>query len=89
MRDDLDSLTQIGSLPLLVYDSAVNLASGDVIRTGCIDIEKSLIVTKVQVSLCPVLGHEALSVLIGIECARIHVEIGIEFLNGDPKVPGL
>ena len=89
MRNDLDSLAQIGPLSLLVYDSAVYLACSDIVRTGCIDVEKSLVVPQVQVCLGPVLRHEALSVLIRVERARIHVEIWIEFLNGDPKVPGL
>ena len=89
MWDYLNGLAQIGTLSLLIYDSTVNLASGDVIRTGCIDIEKSLVVTKIQVCLRPILRHEALSVLIRVERTRIHIEIWIEFLNGDPKVPGL
>ena len=89
MWDYLNGLAQIGTLSLLIYDSTVNLACSDIVRTGCIDVEKSLVVTKIQVCLRPILRHEALSVLIRVKCTRIHVEIWIEFLNGDPKVPGL
>lgn len=45
--------------------------------------------TQVQVGLGPVLGDKALAVLIGIQCARVHVEIGVKLLDGDPQSTGL
>ena len=87
--DDLDGLAQVRSLTLLVDDCAVDLTGGDVVRAGCVDIEKSLIMTQVQVGLGPVLGDKALSVLVGIQRAGVHVEIGVELLDSDPQSPGL
>ena len=45
--------------------------------------------TQVQVGLGPVLGDKALSVLVGIQRAGVHVEIGVELLDSDPQSPGL
>ena len=39
--------------------------------------------TQIEVCLVAVDGDVAFSVLIGIESARVDVDVGVEFLNGD------
>ncbi len=85
MRDYLYGLAEIGPLALLRYDSVVYLAGGDVIGLGGVYSEEPLVMAEVQVSLGPVVGYIALSVLVRVQGSRVYVDVGIEFLNGDTQ----
>lgn len=47
----LYSLAQVVSLPLLVDDRLVDLASGEVVVSGKTDIQETLIISQVQIYL--------------------------------------
>ena len=50
---------------------------------------EALVVAQVKVGLGAIVGHENLAVLERAHGARIHVEVGIEFLQADPQTAAL
>ncbi len=40
--------------------------------------------TQVEIRLCPIIGHVDFPVLIRVHRTGIDVDVGIEFLDGDP-----
>ena len=80
---DLHGLAQIVAVALLVDDALVDASGGDIVGPGGLDICKPLVMTQIEVCLVAVDGDVAFSVLIGIESARVDVDVGVEFLNGD------
>ena len=84
MGDHLDGFSQIVSPAFLVYDCLVNLTRGHGVVPGGMDAGKPFVVTQIQVCLHTVVGHIALSVLVGIERARVYIDIRVEFLDGYP-----
>src|SRR5215210_4473769 len=45
--------------------------------------------TEVQVRLGPIVGDEDLTVLVRVHGPRVHVDVGVELLEHDPKAPAL
>ena len=85
VRDDLDCVAQVFAATLLSDHPGVDLSGGHVGDAGEVAVEEALVVPDVEVGLRTVVGDEHLTVLEGVHGARIHVEIGIEFLHGDPQ----
>ena len=85
MGNDLNSLAKISPFTFLGDYGIVYLTSGDVVRLGGVDAQETLVVTKVEIRFRTVLRNIALTVLIRIQRAWINVDVGIEFLDGDPK----
>ena len=83
MRDYLDCLTQIVATALLFDYRFINSAGGDIIGTGGVNIGEAFVVTEVEVGFMTVDGDVAFTMLIGVECTRIDIDVGIEFLNSD------
>ena len=52
-------------------------------------IDKSLIMAKIQVCLCTVIGYKNFSMLDWIHCSRVNIDIGIKLLHGHLITPGL
>ena len=89
MRYYLDGLAQIGSLTLLGYHGIVYLSGGYIVGLGCVDTQKTLVVSQVKVGLGAVVGNIALSVLVGIERSGVYVDVGVELLDCNPETSGL
>ena len=85
MGHHLHGLAQVSAFALLVDHGLVDAAGGYVVGLAGGDVQEALIVAQVEVGLCTIIRHIALAVLIGVEGARIHVDIGIEFLDGHPQ----
>ena len=83
MRDDLDGASAVISAPLFLQDAPVNLSRGDVGVFIQVLVDKTLVVSQIQICLGAVVGDEDFSVLDRIHGARIDVDIRIEFLHGD------
>ena len=84
VRDDLHGLSEIVAAALLVDDALVDPACGDVVGAGCLDVGEALVVAEVEVGLVAVDGHVAFAVLVGVERARVDVDVGVELLDSDP-----
>ena len=89
MRDDLYGLAQIIAASLFLNHVLIDASGGDVIRLVRLDVQEPLVMTQIQIRFVPIDGHITLPVLVRIECARIHVDIRIQLLNGYPKTAGL
>ena len=83
MRYHLNGLSQIVAMTLTIDNSLVDTARGNRVVTGGMDACKAFIVTKVEIGLHAIYRHITLTVLVGVQCARVDVDIGVEFLNSD------
>ena len=83
MRHHLDGLAQVVALALAVDDSLVYAAGGDAVVACGVDTREALVVTEVKVGLKTVVRDVALAVLVGVQGARVDVDVGVEFLNSD------
>ena len=81
MGNDLYRASAIVAAALLVEDGPVYFARSDVAVVVQALIDKALVVTKVEVCLCPVVRHEDLSVLDRVHCPGIDIEVGIKLLH--------
>jgi hypothetical protein len=87
--DHLYGLAQVFPLPLLIDHVLVDPAGGDVVGLARGHIQEALVVPQVQVGLGPILGHEALAVLVRVERAGVHVDVRVQLLDGDGEAPRL
>ena len=85
VRDNLHRLAEIVSAALLVDDALVDTSGGDVVRASSVDVGETLIVTEVEVGLVAVDSHIAFAMLVGVQCARIDVDIRVKLLDSHSK----
>ena len=83
MRNYLDSLTQVVAVTLAVDDCFVNASCGYTVVLCGANARKPLVVSQVEVGLETVLRHVALTVLVGVQCTWVDIDIRVEFLDGD------
>ena len=81
VRDDLDGLAQVVAAAFLVDDALVDAAGGDVVGLGGLYAQEAFVVSQVQVGLVAVHGDVALAVLVGVQRARVDVDVRVEFLD--------
>ena len=79
----LDGLAQIVSTAFAVDDGLVDTTCCYRVVSCCMYACKALVVPQVEIGLETVLRHVALAVLVGVQRARVNVDIGVELLNGD------
>ena len=82
MRDYLYSTSAKITVTLFLKNRPVNL-------TGChigilvkAFINETLIMSKIKVCLCTVIGYKNLSMLNGVHSSRVNINVGIKFLHG-------
>ena len=83
MRHHLNGMTEVVTMTLAIDYRLINPTGGNAVVTRGMNIRKSLIMTKIQVSLKPIIRYVTLAMLIRIERARVDIDIGVEFLNGN------
>ncbi len=82
VRNDLHRFAEVVSFALLVDYGLVDAPCGYVVGLRSRHIQKPLIVAKVEVGFCAIICHVALPMFIGVERARIYIDVGVKFLNG-------
>ena len=82
VRNDLHGLPEVFPTTFFVDHTLVNATRCDVVGLGCLDIQKTLVMPEVQIGFRPIHRDVAFTMLIGVERARIHIDVGIEFLDG-------
>ena len=87
MGDDLNRAAEIFTAPFLGNHRIVDATGGVVVLLGHDGVGEALVVAHVQIGLGPVIGDVDLAVLEGVHGARIDVDIGVEFLEGDGEPP--
>ena len=83
MRDDLHGVAQIIAAPLALDDSAINHARRHIGELAQILINETFVVAQIQIGFGAIFGDENLAVLVRVHGAGVHVEIRVDFLNGD------
>ena len=83
MRNNLNGLAKVITTTLLVKNVPINLTSGNVRALGQININKTLIMTKIQVSLSTIVSYEYLTMLIRAHGTRVNINIWVKLLNGN------
>ena len=89
VRDDLDRRAQIFPTALFVQDRPVYLTRGDIRVLRQVDVDETLIVTKVEVRLSTIVRDENLTMLIRAHRTRVDVDIRVKLLDRDLEPPAL
>ena len=84
MWDHLNRFAEVFSLALFGDHIVVDPSRSDIIFLAGIGSQKTLVMSKIKVSLSAVVRNVAFSMFIWIERAGINIDIGIKFLNCDP-----
>ena len=71
----LHSLAKVVALPLTFNDVAVDFASGDVVVARQLNVNKTLVVSQVEIDLASVIQDIALAVLVRRECTGVNVQV--------------
>ena len=82
---NLHGFAQIVAAPFLVDDALVDASGGEVVGACGLDVGEPFVVAEVEVGFMTIDCHIAFAVLIGVERARINVDVGVEFLYCDPE----
>ena len=85
MRNHLHGAAKVVAAALARDHGGVDAPSGDVGGLREVDVNEALVVTKVKVGLCAVIGDIDLAVLVRRHGARIHIEIRIELDHRDAQ----
>ena len=88
VRNNLNGGPQIVAATLFAQDIRVNTARGEVVATGHLGANETLIVTQVQIGFSAVFSNEHFPVLDWAHGARIDVDVRIQFHHGHVKPAG-
>src|ERR1700704_906896 len=89
MRNYLDRFSKIRAFSFFVDYCLIYAASGNIICLRGINIQESFIVAEIKICFSSVFSNITFTVLIRIQGSRIHIDIGIKFLNSNPQAPCL
>ena len=81
MGNDLHCSSAVIAPALFVEHRPVYFAGSHIGIVVQAFVDKPLVVTQVQIRLCPVVGHKNFAVLNRVHCARIHIQVRIKFLH--------
>ena len=81
MRHNLYGLAKIVAAAFLIDNALVDTSGGDVVGACGLDVGKPLVVTEVEVGFVAVDSYVAFAVLVWVECSRVDVDVGVEFLD--------
>ena len=81
--DHLHRSTKIIAPPLFRDHSIVNLPGGHIVHLRHVLIDKALVMSQIEVGLRPIFGNKHFTMLVGAHRPRIHIQVGIEFHDGD------
>ena len=77
--NDLNCSPEVVSSALALENLFIHLTGGEVVLLQHGSPAEALIVTQVEIGLCPIFGYIDLAMLEGTHGARIHIDIGIKF----------
>ena len=82
VRDNLYGAAAVVAAAFFLKNGPVNLSGGNVGIFGETFINETLIMAKVKVGFCAVIGDEYLAVLDRIHGSRVDVDVRVKFLHG-------
>ena len=83
MRNNLHSLAQIIALAFLIYHTLINTTCRNIVRACSRNIQKTFIMSQVQVRFMSVYGYITFTVLIRVQCTRIDINVGVKLLDSN------
>ena len=83
MRNHLYSCTKIITSPFFSDHRLINPSSSKITVPACFSSNKTLIMTKIKISLSSIRCNKYFSMLEGTHCSRINIYIWIEFYHTD------
>src|SRR5581483_11936043 len=83
VRDHLHGFAEVIATPFLVENGLIDLAAGEIVDAGQLDVGEAFVMAEIKVRLRAVVEHINLAVLIRVHRARIDVEVGIKLLQRD------
>ena len=86
---DLDGLAEIVATTFALDDAEVDAPCGDTIVACGFDAGETFVVSQVEIGLHAIGGDIAFAVLVGVECAGVDVDVGVELLDGNLVAPCL
>ena len=89
MRNDLYGPAAVIASAFLLQDRPVDLAGGDVGILVQTFVNKTLIMSQIQIRLGPVIGDKYFAVLDRVHGSGINIDVRVEFLHGDLVAPRL
>ena len=89
VRDDLHRAAVIAACALTFDDRLVNLAGSCVVVPGKLFIDEPLVMADVQIGLRSVIRHIHFAMLVRVHCTGVHIQIRIQFADGDAISPAL
>ena len=88
VRDDLHGGPKVIAAPFLLDDILIDLAGGEVVAPGHGGPHKAFVMPQVQVGLRAILRDIDLAMLKRAHGAGVHIDVGIQFQQGDIHPPG-
>ena len=79
--DHLHRGAEIIAAPFLGDHLEINLSCGGIVPSCRGDVQKPFVVSKVEIGLCPVIGHVHFPVLERVHRAGIDIEVWVELLD--------
>ena len=89
VRHNLDGLTEVVATTFALDDAEVDAPCGDAVVACGLDAGEAFVVPQVEVGLHAVGSNVAFAVLVGVECAGVDVDVGVELLDGNLVAPCL
>jgi len=84
VRHHLDGLSQVVASALALDDAQIDTPCGYAVVARSLNASESLVVSQVEICFHTIGRHVALTVLIGIQRTRVDIDVGVEFLDGNP-----
>ena len=84
VRYDLDGLAEVVASTFTLDDAEVDAPCGDTVVACGLDAGETFVMPQVEVGFHSVGSDVAFAVLVGVECARVDVDVGVELLDGNP-----
>ena len=85
MRDYLHGFTQEVAPAFFVYHILINPSGSDIIGTVSFNVEKSFVVSEIQIGLVPIHRHVTFTMFIWVQCSGIDIDVWIKFLVSHPE----
>lgn len=83
VRDHLNGLAEVFAATFLAKHALVDLTRREVVGLVHLRGDEAFVVTEVEVGFHAVNGDVAFSVLVGVECSRVDVNVRVKFLDSD------
>ena len=81
MRNDLHRTPAVIAVPFLIENGPIDFSGGDIRVLIQTFIDKTLIVSEIQVRLRSVIRDKNFPVLNRVHRSGVHVDVGVEFLH--------